>query len=92
MLLALMCFAFLGLVAASIANTGPELRISPQGRIRFTHERRAVVHHNSVFPRPAARPDVAGWVFWPLFFLSGTGCAFVFVIGLATVLKFLIGG
>lgn len=38
--LALTCFAFLGLVSVALANTGPELRISPQGRLRFVPRRR----------------------------------------------------
>ncbi len=35
MLPALACFSFLALVSVAITNTGPHLRISPQGRIRF---------------------------------------------------------
>lgn len=41
MLLALTCFLFLALVAVAITNTGPELRIGPDGRVRFIpHSRR----------------------------------------------------
>ncbi|HYH67432.1 MAG TPA: hypothetical protein VD866_22225 [Urbifossiella sp.] len=35
MTLALTCFLFLALVSVAVTNTGPELRIGPDGRVRF---------------------------------------------------------
>jgi hypothetical protein len=40
MLMALTCFLFLALVALAVTNAGPELRIGPDGRVRFIPRRR----------------------------------------------------